>query len=124
MSPAKASTTPRTALKAVEASSSAPSHLSERSQALWAEIERSFVLEAHERELVRLALEAIDRCEEAREALAREGAYQRNRYGSLTAHPAVAVERDSRIAAVRIFRELGLENAPELAGPLALRRRR
>jgi hypothetical protein len=40
------------------------------------------------------------------------------------AHPALA-ERDARLAAVRIFRELGLENAREVvSSPLALERRR
>jgi P27 family predicted phage terminase small subunit len=102
----------------------APEHLSERSQGLWNELHRSFLLEATEAELLRLGLEALDRTEEARAVLAEEGTFTTNRYGNRVTHPAVSVERDSRLAAVRIFRELGLENATEISAPLALRRRR
>src|SRR5215218_8156042 len=98
-------------LKAVATAATAPAHLSEHSKALWREVERSFALEATELELLRLACEALDRCEEARVALAKDGLFTTNRANRPVAHPAVAVERDARLAAVRIFRELGLENA-------------
>jgi P27 family predicted phage terminase small subunit len=103
-------------LKVVQAADPVPAHLSERSKALWREVEKSFVLEANELELLRLACEALDRCEEAREVLARDGLFTTNRANRPVAHPGVAVERDSRLAAVRVLRELGLENATELQG--------
>ena len=114
-----------TGLKPVASASTAPEHLSKRSRALWDEVERGYVLEATERELLRLGLEALDRCAQARETLDREGLVLENWYHRHVAHPCVAIERDSRIAAVRIFRELGLENAPDLdRSPVALARRR
>ena len=103
----------------------APSYLSEQSAGLWMQITKAFMLEPTELELLRLGLEALDRCEEARVILARDGIVTQNRFGQPIAHPAVAIERDARIAATRIFRELALPDAPsEVVKPLQLRRRR
>lgn len=56
-----------------------------------------------------LALEASDRCEEARRQLAEHGAVFEDRFGQPKTSPWVAIERDSRLAAVRCFRELSLD---------------
>lgn len=88
----------------------APKHLSKRMRALWAETVREYEMGAHHLELLRLALEAIDRCAQARDAIAADGAYLPGRYGGSRPHPALAVERDSRIAAARLFRELRLDD--------------
>jgi P27 family predicted phage terminase small subunit len=102
-----------------------PDHLTDHSRDLWEQLTGSLVLEPTELELLRLALEALDRCEQARTILVRDGIVATNRYGALVAHPCVAIERDSRIAAARIFRDLALPEAPaEVVSPLALRRRR
>ena len=82
-----------------------------------------YAFEAHELELFRLACEALDRVEEARVAIAEDGAYLTDRYGGKKAHPATAVERDARIGAARLLRELGLPT-DEVVSPLALGRRR
>jgi hypothetical protein len=99
--------------------------LSPRAKALWTQTTTSFTLEATEVELLRLALEALDRAEQARVILAEEGLTSRGRYGQALVHPAVAIERDSRIAAARLFKQLALPEAPaEVVSPLALRKRR
>jgi P27 family predicted phage terminase small subunit len=90
-----------------------PAHLSAARRDLFARIAAGYELEPHELELLRLACEALDRCEEARAVLAAEGAYTTDRYGSRRAHPAVSVERDSRIAAARLLRELDLGDGGE-----------
>ncbi len=69
----------------------------------------AFRLEPRELELLRLLCEALDRGEEARRVLADEGAYVDDRYGSRRTHPAVAVERDSRLAAVRLVAALDFD---------------
>lgn len=88
-----------------------PKHLTRASKALWRQIVGEYGLddEAHALEVLRLALEALDRCKEARLAVAEDGAYVTDRFGQVKAHPAIAVERDSRIAAMRAFRELSLD---------------
>jgi len=83
------------------------------------------VLEATALELLRLALEAVDRCEQAGAISPVTGSWTTNRYGAVVVHPCVAIERDSRLAAARWFRELALPDAPaEFVSPLQLRRRR
>jgi P27 family predicted phage terminase small subunit len=101
-----------------------PDHLSSRTSELYGRVTTMFTLEPTEIELLRLACEALDRCEEARALLAEEGIVSAGRYGQRLAHPAVAIERDSRLAAARLFRELGLPEAPaEIVSPLALKKR-
>lgn len=110
-------------MRAVPTGSSAPEHLRAATREWWASVVRDFDLEEHHVRLLTLAAEAYDRCEEARETLAREGAYFSDRFGAPRAHPAVAVERDSRIAFARLMRELDLEGAP-LPDPRLRRRGR
>lgn len=66
--------------------------------------------EAHGK-LLLLAAEAWDRCQQARALLEKEGLTVTSR-GTLKAHPAVGIERDSRLAFVRCLRELRLDEGP------------
>jgi hypothetical protein len=66
-------------------------------------------LEPHAREVLRLALAALDRADEARQVVEAEGMTYANRFGEPRAHPAVAVERDCRGQVARLFRELSLD---------------
>jgi len=87
---------------------SAPEHLSDEARALWDEVLASFELETHHRAILASGLEALDRMRQAQEAIASDGAYVEGRFG-MKAHPAIAVERDSRTAFLRAVRELGLD---------------
>jgi phage terminase small subunit len=93
----------------VAPSTPAPAHLSERTQALWADVVGDWELEAHQLRILEEALVALDRSEQARELIAEDGPVVKDRFDQLKAHPAVAIERDARIAAARMFRELNLD---------------
>lgn len=77
----------------------APKHLSASSRKLWRRIANDYELEreAHALEVVRLALEALDRCEQAGEAIAKDGAFVVDRFGQKRAHPGLSVTRASRL---------------------------
>ena len=85
-----------------------PAHLSRRARGLWREIVDEYQLERHHEIILTVACEALDRLAEARAAIAADGAYIDGRFGK-KAHPALAIERDSRIAFLRSLRELGLD---------------
>ena len=91
----------------------APRHLSVESKRIWRRIAADFDLWDDDAAMttLNLALEARDRCEEARKILAREGLVVLNRFKESRAHPMIAVERDSRIACVRCLRELSLDGS-------------
>ena len=59
--------------------------------------------------LLMLAAEAWDRCQQAREQIARDGLTTPTRDGGHKLHPAVRVEDAARIAFARLLRELDLD---------------
>ena len=99
----------------------APDHLSEASKRLWNDTLEEFELAPAELAIFRLALEAVDRCELARLELAVSGLVVKDRYGGLRASPWVTIERDSRLAAARLLKQLGLERSAPAPSPMALR---
>jgi P27 family predicted phage terminase small subunit len=87
----------------------APRHLRPDTRRWWVQVAEDYVMQPHHLRLLTLAGEAWDRAVEAREAIAKDGAYYSNPKGEPKAHPGVAVERDSRIAFARLLRELNLD---------------
>ena len=57
----------------------APSHLTDATKAWYASVCRDYALEGHHLRLLQLAAEAWDRCQQAREILARDGITSRGR---------------------------------------------
>ena len=86
----------------------APGHLTAESKDIWASVLADYELEKRHEAVLLTALEAFDRMREAQEAVRRDGAYIDGRFG-MKAHPALAIERDSRTAFLRAQRELGLD---------------
>ena len=88
----------------------APKHLSNSSKSAWRTITGDYGLsEPHHLDLLRMALEAVDRCEQARDALAAHGSTYVDRFGQPRVRSEIIVERDSAIRAARLFRELSLD---------------
>ena len=78
-------------------STAAPKHLSAEAARLWDRLRDEFgITDAGGLLLLRSALEAFDRLQQAREILAREGPIVRDRFGQPKPHAAVGVERDAR----------------------------
>jgi phage terminase small subunit len=89
----------------------APSHLRTATRRWYLDVLEHFDLEEHHERLLRAAAECWDRLQQAREVLAKEGIVVPGRYGP-RAHPAVAIERDTRLAFARLLRELDLDGEP------------
>ena len=93
--------------------SAAPSHLTSARKRLYRQLVADYGLdrEPHALETLRLACEALDRCDQARDLVAEHGVMLSDRFGQLKPNPAIAIERDARLGAVRCFRELSLDAA-------------
>lgn len=98
--------------------SKAPEYLEEKTRIWWELVNKEYELEEHHIRLLTLAAEAFDRCQQAREILAKEGLTYLDRFKQPRARPEVAIERDCRIAFARLIRELCLDvEPPEEARP-------
>lgn len=90
----------------------APSHLSSAGKKLWSTILDTYEVDVVARPILQTFLESRDRRDEARLAIAAEGAYVKDRFGQLKPHPALAVERDSAGVEIRAWRALGFHQDP------------
>lgn len=95
---------------------SAPRHLTASARAFWRSVVGEYELEVHHLAILQAACEARDRLAEARAAIERDGPYVEGRFG-MKAHPALAIERDSRTAMLRALRELGLDLEAPISRP-------
>lgn len=85
-----------------------PPHLSKRAKALWRSIAAGYLLAPHQLEILRRGCEASDRADAALALLKKAGLTETDRFGQRRPHPAVAIERDARLAEARLLRELAL----------------
>jgi len=86
-----------------------PRHLRLATRKWFANVVETYALEPHHLKLLTLACEALDRAEQAREALAKHGTTYTDRWGCPRNRPEIAIERDSRLAYARLLRELDLD---------------
>jgi hypothetical protein len=81
----------------------APDGLSERSRASWAAVVPARAVSAGRRALIEEALRALDRADQMREVVDRDGPTTVNETSGLTdVHPAVKIEREARQAFRRL----------------------
>lgn len=87
-----------------------PKHLSAEARRLWDRLTTDYVLDdAGGMLLLRSALEAFDRLQDARKTLATDGAIVRDRWNQPKPHPALAIERDAATRMHSALRLLKLE---------------
>ena len=90
-----------------------PVGLSKRSAKLWRQVLVEFELSPAELELLRNALVALDRADEAAAIVAVEGMVVPDRYGSPKPHPAADIETRNRTIFARFVAQLGVKASVE-----------
>jgi P27 family predicted phage terminase small subunit len=98
-----------TALRPSGAPPEPPKHLSKEASAWWRSVVRDYDMEAHHLHLLEAACGAWERMVQARKEIASRGITFAAANGDLKANPAVAIERDARMAFARLVRELDLD---------------
>jgi P27 family predicted phage terminase small subunit len=98
------------------ANSTAPKHLKPATRVWFDEIWRSFELESQHVKILQLAAEAWDCYEAARNDISENGSTFKNKFGDVKPHPSVALMQNSRLAFLRVLRELNLDIAPPSDG--------
>ena len=85
-----------------------PDYLQPETRQWFSSVVADYELQPHHVRLLTLAAEAWDRGQQARLLIAEEGITVAGREGSKP-HPAIAIERDARIAFARLVAQLSLE---------------
>lgn len=85
-----------------------PAHLSSAAKTWFTKVAAENKVNGAQAKLLAMAAETWDRYERARKTLDAQGVTYTDRFGAPRSRPEVAVERDSRLAFVRMLRELGL----------------
>lgn len=93
-----------------------PKHLSAEAKRIWRQVVAGWELDEGALLVLRQALEAFDRLNQARELIDHEGIVVTDPSGRRRAHPALAVEKEARLALLRAWRQLGLDVEPP--GPI------
>ena len=95
----------------------APAHLRPDTRSWWQSVHQDYDLGEHHSRLLTMACEAWDRACQAREILAKDGIVIGGREAAARPHPAVAIERDARIAFARLVAQLNLDGEPSEVDP-------
>jgi phage terminase small subunit len=95
-----------------------PRHLSTESRELWRTLTAAYEFDPHELKTLRLALEALDRCNMARRAIRRHGMTFVDRLDNVRVRPEIAIERDAKAQWVKLMAALDLpaEEGPQTYG--------
>lgn len=94
-----------------------PAHLSARSKALWKDLVPRRARSAGRKALLQTALEALDRAEQARKAIAKTGLTTTTKTtGAVHINPLIKIERESRQQFARIWSDLRFNFDPRQDG--------
>jgi P27 family predicted phage terminase small subunit len=88
-----------------------PAHLSEDAKEKWRKIFAEIEIDTAAVLLLDTMMEAWDRMQQARAAIAKDGATVAGRFG-LKASPWISIERDAGATVTRCWRLLGFDQAP------------
>ena len=96
----------------------APKHLSKEAKKIWKSLIAEYSIDdTAGLKILRVALEAFDRAQTAREKIDLEGMTVKDRYGQMKPHSLIACERDSRAAFLSGLKALNLDIEPLRDGP-------
>jgi phage terminase small subunit len=90
-----------------------PRYLPAAARELWRHYVRTYELEPHEAETLRLALVALDRADTARRSIRRLGMTYEDRFGAPHSRPEIAIEREARRDFVRLMAAEGFPSDEE-----------
>lgn len=91
----------------------APSHLRAKTRRWYLAVLELYDLEENHLRLLQAACEAWDRCQDAREAIKKQGTTYEDRFGQPKTRPEAAIERDARAGLLAALRELDLDQRPK-----------
>lgn len=95
-----------------------PGHLSDEAKAIFNDLTAEYGIEdVAGLKILRVACEAFDRAQAAREAIDRDGMSIKDKFGQMKINPLLPVERDSRAAFLAGLKALCLDIEPLQARP-------
>lgn len=90
-----------------------PGHLSKEGKKIWRDLITEYGIEdVAGLRILRVALEAFDRAQSAREAIDKEGMTVTDKFNQTKPHPLLPIERDSRAAFLAGLKALNLDLEP------------
>ena len=99
-------------------SKSAPSHLSKEAKKIFKDLCAEYGIDdVAGLRILRVALEAFDRAQAAREAIEKDGMTVTDKFNQVKPHPLLPVERDSRAAFLAGLKHLNLDLEPLKSRP-------
>lgn len=89
-----------------------PSHLSKLSKKFYKRVISDYDLENHHLKILLLACECLDRINEAKEVIDKDGIIYYDSRGNPREHPAIKIESNNKVIFARLMRELCLDIEP------------
>ena len=98
-----------------------PKHLTEYSKKWYLQILKDYELSVSELEVLKMACEALDTCEQARQEVQEHGLLIKGRYDNVRENPAVRLQMQAAASFAKLLKSLGLD---EDSSPLATKPRK